>query len=145
MKTTETRFGSVEYNPENVLEFPDGLIGFAQFHDFIVMPNEKDGPLFWIQSVDDPEVAFVLTDPTNLFQSYKVVPDANERETLGMTEKDECHILSMVTVHEDREVTLNLQAPILFVPSHNRAIQVILEKSPFSTREALPEVIYSDY
>ncbi len=67
-KKIVTRFGEIEYDPENLLHFPEGLIGFEDLHDFIVMPNEKEGPLFWIQSVDDAGIAFVLTDPTNFFR-----------------------------------------------------------------------------
>jgi len=44
----------------------------------------------------------------------------------------------VVTVPPDRKVTLNLMAPILFAPATNRAIQVVLENSPYKTREPLP-------
>ncbi len=138
MKTIRTRFGEVEYHPESVLKFPQGLIGFNHLHDFIVMPNEKQGPLFWIQSVDDPDVAFVLTDPTNFFPGYRVVPDKGERETLDLGQKDEVHVLSVVTVHQDGNITFNLQAPVLFAAHSNRATQVILAKTTYSTRESLP-------
>ena len=67
MNKIMTRFGEVEYDPEKTLHFPKGLIGFEDLHEFIVMPNIKEGPLFWIQSVEDPQIAFVLTDPTSFF------------------------------------------------------------------------------
>ena len=67
MKKINTRFGEVEYDPDNLLHFPTGLIGLPNLHHFIVMPNKKEGPLFWIQSINDPDIAFVLTDPTNFF------------------------------------------------------------------------------
>jgi flagellar assembly factor FliW len=137
MKIT-TRFGEVEYDPENLLRFPEGLIGFEDLRDFIVMPNAKEGPLFWIQSVDDPAVAFVLTDPTSFFPDYGVLPDRNERRKLGMGEADECYVLSVVTVQADRQVTLNLAAPILFAPGRNRAVQVILENGKYQSRTPLP-------
>jgi flagellar assembly factor FliW len=138
MKMIQSRFGEIKYDPANLVHFIEGLIGFEELHDFIVMPNEKQGPLFWIQSIEDPEVAFVLTDPTNFFVDYKVVPDRREREKLGLSEEDDCFVLSVVTVPPDRKVTLNLMAPILFAPRINRALQVVLEKSSYSTRHPLP-------
>ncbi|MCP3178435.1 flagellar assembly protein FliW [Desulfuromonas sp. KJ2020] len=140
MKKITTRFGEVEYDPQNTLHFPKGLIGFEDLREFIVMPNIKDGPLFWIQSVDDPQIAFVLTDPTDFFLDYRVVADNGERAVLGIDDKDESYVLSVVTVQDGGNVTLNLMAPILFAPSTNRAIQVILEKSPYTTRHPLPKV-----
>jgi flagellar assembly factor FliW len=138
MKKINTRFGEVEYDPANLLHFPAGLIGFPILHDFIVMPNKKDGPLFWIQSVDDPAIAFVLTDPSNFFLDYLVVPDNSEKTMLHMDKDDECFVLSVVTVPQDQKITINLAAPILFSPKSNRAIQVILEDSKYTSKTALP-------
>ena len=138
MKTILTRFGEVEYDPANLLHFPAGLIGFPTLHEFIVMPNKKEGPLFWIQSVDEPEIAFVLTDPSNFFPKYQVEPDESEKNSLNINSDDECYILSVVTVPPDQKITLNLAAPILFSPRTNRAIQVILEKTDYKSKTLLP-------
>lgn len=138
MSTINTRFGEVEYDPTNLLHFPDGMIGFPTLHDFIVMPNTKEGPLFWIQSVDDPEIAFVLTDPSNFFLDYKVTAEESEKNHLQISSDDDCYILSIVTVPPDQNITLNLAAPILFSPKTNRAVQVILENSDYSSKTPLP-------
>ncbi len=140
MKKIQSRFGEIEYDPNNVLTFPDGVIGFEDLHDFVVMPNEKEGPLFWIQSIDDPAVAFVLTNPTDFYFDYAVAPDDRERTKLGITKDDECFVLCVVTVPPDRNVTLNLAAPILFAPKTNKALQVILEGTNFSPQTPLPKV-----
>ena len=138
MRKIDTRFGQVEYDPSNLLHFPAGMIGFPTLHDFIVMPNKKEGPLFWIQSVDDPAIAFVLTDPSNFFLDYNVQPDASERSSLQINEDDDCFVLSVVTVPKDQKITLNLAAPILFSPRTNRAIQVILENTEYKSKTPLP-------
>ncbi len=140
MKTIQTRFGEIEYDPENLLHFPAGLIGLPNLRDFIVMPNKKQGPLFWIQSVDDPDMAFVLTDPTNFFLDYTAAPDTTERNTLRIEEEDPCYVLSVVTVPQDQKITLNLAAPILFAPKSNRAVQVILEQGDYSSKTPLPQI-----
>ncbi|MCF6265846.1 MAG: flagellar assembly protein FliW [Desulfuromusa sp.] len=140
MKTIQSRFGEIEYDPENTLLFPEGLIGFEDLRDFVVMPNEKEGPLFWIQSIDDPQVAFILTDPTGFYFDYKVVPDGRERQKLGIDGNAECLIVCVVSVPADHKITLNLAAPILFAPETNRALQVILEGTKFSPQTPLPTV-----
>ncbi len=140
MNKINSRFGEIEYDPASVLTFPEGLIGFETLRDFVVMPNEKEGPLFWIQSVEDPDIALVLTDPTNFFLTYKVVPESHECDKLGIEEGDTCYALVVVTVPPDRNITLNLAAPILFAPQTNRAIQVILEKGGYEVQTPLPEV-----
>ena len=139
MKKINTRFGEVEYDPDNLLNFPAGLIGLPNLRNFVVMPNKKEGPLFWIQCIDDPDIAFILTDPTNFFLDYQLSPEESERQSLQITEDDEVFILSVVTVPQDQKITINLAAPILFAPKTNRAIQVILENSPHSSKTPLPQ------
>jgi len=138
-KSIETRFGVVEYAAENLLYFPDGLLAFNDLHEFIVMPNPNNGPLFWIQSTEDSDIAFLLTDPTNFFPDYAIAPDNTERKKLGMRKEDTAYVLTLVTVDADQNITLNLQAPILFTAHSNRAIQVILDQSTYSTREPTTE------
>ncbi|MDR2550738.1 MAG: flagellar assembly protein FliW [Desulfobulbus sp.] len=140
MKTIQTRFGEVTYDPSNVLHFPEGLIGLDQLKNFIVMPSKKKGPLFWIQCVDDPDFAFVVTDPTNFFLDYLVLPDENERQKLGIDAQGDCFVLAIVSISEDKEITLNLSGPVLYAPASNRAMQVILEDSRYDTRTPLPKV-----
>ncbi len=138
MKTIQTRFGELEYDAEKTINFVSGPLGFESLREFVVVPQQKEGPLFWIQSTEDAQVAFILTDPANFFLDYRVVPDAGERAKLGIGLDEECFTLVVVTVPPDRKVTLNLMAPILFAPKTQRAMQVVLENSPYCTRHPLP-------
>jgi flagellar assembly factor FliW len=104
------------------------------------MPNRKRESLFWIQAVNDREIAFVLTDPTNFFPEYNIVPDESEKKLLRMANGDSCFVLSVVTVPPDRKISLNLAAPILFSPSSNLAVQIILQNSEYSSRTYLPDI-----
>ncbi|OQX20606.1 MAG: flagellar assembly protein FliW [Desulfobulbaceae bacterium A2] len=140
MQTINSRFGEIEYSRDNVVVFPKGLIGFEQLHNFIVMPKTKEGPLFWIQSTEDQEIAFILTDPSSFFPDYDIVPDEEERNLLGIEAGGEYHILSVVTVTPEQKITLNLVAPVLYSPSSNRALQVLLENSPYDIRTPLPPI-----
>lgn len=138
MKKIMSRFGEIEYDPKKTLSFPEGLIGFEHLREFVVIPSSKEGLLFWIQSVDDAQIAFVLTDPTNFFLDYKVVPDQSECAKLGLDNPEGCLSLSVVTVHPDKKITLNLQAPILYSPDKCCGLQVILEKTKYESRTPLP-------
>lgn len=140
MKTINSRFGEIEYSDDNLVIFPKGLIGFENLRHFIVMPRTKEGPLFWIQSAEDQEIAFILTDPTNFFPDYALEPDAEEQRLLEMQADSVCYALTVVTVTPEQKITLNLVAPILYSPATNRALQVLLENSPYDIRTPLPPV-----
>jgi len=139
MKTVQSRFGPLECDSVLTLNFPEGLIGFEELHEFIVMPQRETGAWFWIQSTEDKDVAFILTDPSKFFFDYSVSPDPQERRKLGIEAQDDCFALAVATIHLDKSVTLNLAAPILYAPKSCQAIQVILEGAPYHTRTPLPK------
>lgn len=139
MKKMSSRFGEVEYDPAKAIHFPEGLIGFEELREFIVVPSKKEGPLFWIQSINDPDIAFIVTDPTNFFLDYSIQPDKNELAKLEIDSPEGCYVLSIVTVSENKEITLNLAAPVLFSPKSNRAVQVILEDTAYEVKTPLPQ------
>ena len=138
MKIINTRFGELEYDPSKTIHFPEGLIGLDQLKHFVVMPNKEKSPLFWIQCIDDPAFAFIVTDPTNFFLDYVVIPDEDERQKLGIKENDTCFTLAIVSVSKTKEITLNLSGPVLYAPDTSKGLQVILEDPRFDTRTPLP-------
>ena len=139
MEKIQTRFGIIEYDASNLLHFPAGMIGLPNLRNFIVLPPKKDGPLFWIQNVDEPDFAFILTDPGNFFLDYKIQPDNSEKNSLQIENEKDCYTLSIVTVPHDQNITINLAAPILYSPETNRAIQVVLEDNKYQTKTPLPQ------
>lgn len=138
MKTIQTRFGEVSYDPNKIILFPNGLIGFEDLRQFIVLPNEKKNSLWCIQSVEQGHIAFLLTDPTKYYPDYWINPGREERQLLGIGNNDNYFVLTMITVHKDKQITLNLMAPVLYTPKTDKAIQIILEGSEYSSRTPLP-------
>jgi len=134
-----TRFGDIEYDDDKVITFPKGLLGFESLRNFVVIPSKNEGPLFWIQSAEDPQVAFVVTDPTTFYPDYGVLLEPQEKEVLQLEDEDECSVLIIASVREGGVVTLNMMAPVLLSPKARRAIQVIVEAEGFSTQQPLPQ------
>jgi flagellar assembly factor FliW len=140
MKTLRTRFGEVTYDPDKVVHFPEGLIGFERLRDFIVMPNKNDDVLLCFQNVEEPHVAFLLINPSLFFPDYQVDVSRKVREKLGIELDDPCFILTTITFHQDQTVTLNLLAPVIYAPKTDRAIQIVLEGSGYLTKTPLKNV-----
>lgn len=137
MKTIQTRFGEVSYDPNKVILFPTGLIGFENLRQFIVLPNEKESSLWCIQSVEQGHIAFLLTDPTKYFPDYWISLGREELNLLGIDNEDNYFVLTMITVQKDKQITLNLMAPVIYAPKTDRAIQIIIERSNYSASTPL--------
>lgn len=130
-----TRFGTVDVNPDSVLEFPDGLIGLGGSRYVLVAP-EPDSVFLWLHSVDDPALALPVTRPWNFFPDYEVSLSDAETAALDLVEDEEPDVWVTVRATDELEAfTANLRAPILV--AGGRAHQVINEAPDAPVRASL--------
>lgn len=139
MKTIDTRFGPIQYDPERTITFIGGMVGFEHLKHFVLVPTTEDDFLTCLQSVEDKLVAFLLVDPFRYFPSYTFSLSEAEKARLTSSSEDELLILTTITVHADQSISLNLAAPVLLSPVKNLAMQVVLEDGSYSSREPLPQ------
>ncbi|AJY74514.1 flagellar assembly protein FliW [Paenibacillus beijingensis] len=132
-----TRFGELEFDPNEIVFFPHGIPGFQNFKKYTIISLEES-PFFYIQSVENGDLAFVSISPFEFYPEYEFqLPDHVERE-LEVKSIEEVRVFNIVSVKGNlEEATTNLVAPIVMNASNRKAVQVILENTGYSTRHAL--------
>src|ERR1700721_963721 len=63
MEIQTSRFGTLAVEDERVMTFPNGLLGFPNHTRYALIQAGSENYFFWLQSVDEPNLAFVVTDP----------------------------------------------------------------------------------
>lgn len=127
MKLETRHFGTIEIDEKKILDFPEGLPGFENVKKFILLGKlEEESPFQWLQSVDSPELAFVVIDPRLIKPDYIVDVDDNEAEILEVKDTNNVLVYSIVVVPEDiTAMTANLKAPVLINTENNKGKQMI--------------------
>lgn len=127
MKLETRHFGTIEIDEKKILDFPEGLPGFENVKKFILLGKlEEESPFQWLQSVDSPELAFVIIDPRLIKPDYIVDVDDNEVEILEVKDTNNVLVYSIVVVPEDiTAMTANLKAPVLINTENNKGKQII--------------------
>lgn len=141
MKLLTKYFGEVEYEPEDVITFPDGLFGFEDEKTFLLLPIEGGRhSLLCMQSVQTQSLAFVVMDPLALCPDYDPVLQPEELSSLNVTDSQELgyYVLCMVK-KPVAESTVNLRCPVAVNPQTRLARQVILETDRYHMRHPLTE------
>jgi flagellar assembly factor FliW len=131
------RFGEIVIDEKKIIEMPDGMLGFPD-RRFIILSPDNNGQFFWLQSLDDPELAFVVTDPSLYTEGYEVKLTSDEYVKLGLEADSEVLLLAVVTMAGDvKEITLNLQGPIVVNPERMVAKQIVLGEGKYGTKYPL--------
>ncbi|SDD77252.1 flagellar assembly protein FliW [Sporomusa acidovorans] len=133
-----TRFGDIEVSEDMLLQFPHGLPGFPDEREFACLPVEENNPFAFLQSVNEPNLTFTLVDPFAFFQDYEFSLDDQVAKEIGLTATNLPRIYNIVSVPANpEEMTANLLAPLIINTESRKAIQMILEKTAYTTRHRL--------
>jgi flagellar assembly factor FliW len=140
MQVRTNRLGheeTIEVSDDQVFTFSPPLGGFEALERFALIVDEES-PVEWLQSLDDPEVAFALLEPFLFEPDYAFeLPDADAAE-LGMEGPEDAFVRCVLTLREDPdEITANMVAPLVFSPGSQLVRQIILQDSGHPLRRPI--------
>ncbi len=140
MKIETTRFGEIDIEEERVIAMPSGMLGFPGNNRYAIMVHSKESPFNWLQSVDDPAVAFVIVDPLLVQPDYQISVHPSDVLEIEIEDPSKALFLVVVNIAKDYSlITANLQGPIVINAEKRLAKQLVLYNSPYSTKH----IIYS--
>jgi flagellar assembly factor FliW len=142
MQLETRRFGIIAVDDDDVHAVPNGIPGFPDLRRVVLLgagpaPGvnpSSESSLYWMQDVDDGDLAFMCLVPWEIFPDYDI--DIDER-SLGIADAADVRVLSLVTVHRDGDtphLTANLRAPLVVDVARRRLQQVILADSRWPIR-----------
>lgn len=124
MYVMTTRFGNVPIEPSDVLRFDQGLIGMEMCREWVLLADDSNSSLAWLQSLDRPEVALAVVSPRRFVRDYQVRISSRDIAPLGAGSSKSLQVLAILNRHQDT-LTLNLKAPIVVNLATNRGRQVV--------------------
>ena len=135
-----TRFGEIEVKEADVLELPNGLIGFPELKKYVLLDHDKESPFKWLQSLDDGAIAFVLINPLLFRPEYTVEVSEAEVGDLELTREEDAVISVIITMPSNpKNMTANLKAPLVFNLKNRKGKQIILSNTEYTTRHNIIE------
>jgi flagellar assembly factor FliW len=128
---------TIEVSEEQIFAFEPGIGGFESLRRYALIP-ESDSPVEWLQSLDDPEVAFALLEPFTFRADYAFELSDADAEALGMHEPGDALVRCVLTLHEDpTKITANMLAPMVLCRRTHMARQIIAQDVDYDLRYPL--------
>ncbi len=136
MQVRTTRFGTIEIADERVITFPKGLLGFSEHRRYCLLEPAEDSAFFWLQSIDDASLAFVVTDPSYFVPDYSVPIRSEQMGDLGLSRLEDAQVFIIVNKVE-QTLTGNLQGPLVINTLTRSGEQFVLAEKRWTTRHPL--------
>ena len=131
-----TRFGALLVDEERVINFPNGLLGFPDHRRFALIQTGEENYFFWLQSIDEPNLAFVVTDPSIFFKDYDVPIREEAQADLQLTDPQYAQVF-VICNKVGEWLTGNLLGPIVVNAGNRLGMQVVLTEKKWTTRQPL--------
>ncbi|KZE70236.1 flagellar assembly protein FliW [Paenibacillus jamilae] len=131
-------WGDIEVNDKEIYRFEKGIPGFEETTEFVLL-DQDEAPFYYLQSLQQKELSFVLVDPFIFYPEYEFELPDSEAEELGI--ESNLVVRSILTLHEQVEnSTINLLAPLVFNPDNRQAKQVVLYQSSYLIKHSLQPI-----
>lgn len=132
MEIDTTRFGKIRIKESELIGMRGHILGFERHKRFVLLTVEDNTSFCWLQSIEDPALAFVVVNPRIIKSDYNPPVYERELEFLDIKNVDDIALLVIVTVCSNPfRVTANLRAPILINTANRIANQVVLDDSDY--------------
>ncbi len=139
MQISTTNFGNLEVDEKMIITFEEGLPGFENEHEFVILNNwDTDDPVgfMWLQSTQNEELAFVISIPFLLRSSYEFEIPEDVCKTMGFDDPSQVGVYTVCKIQNEIEsMTFNLTSPIVVNTQSRKAMQLTLDDDRYSINE----------
>jgi flagellar assembly factor FliW len=119
MQITTTRFGALDIDSDELVHFPVGIPGFGDLRRAALLSADGNGTWFWLQDVDNPDLALLVVDPWDSYPDYDIDVDID-------IDPNDVYVLAIVSARPD-SASVNLRAPIVIDLASRVARQIIVD------------------
>jgi flagellar assembly factor FliW len=129
-----TKLGTLQVDEEKIIHFPVGILGFSEYHRYVIV--EQEGSVFsFLQSVDEPDLSFVVIMPELVCCDYSVQLNDEDIDLLKVESPEDGKLYGIVTIPENvAEMTVNLQAPVVINTKELVGAQLIIQGDTYHTK-----------
>ncbi len=131
MKAKTRLFGEIDIEEDKIIHLENGMIGFPDMQNFALIFDEEKGDkakIMWLQSMDEPEMAFPVMRPELVMPEYNPTVNDEVLEPLGtMTDENIFVVVTLTAVADVKKNSVNLKAPIIINTETRKGCQIIVE------------------
>jgi len=133
-------FGKIEIDEKQIIDFPDGILGFEFEKKFVILDSNDHSPFKWMQAYSEPSLAFVIIRPIDFLIKYELSISQSDMESVKAAKPDDLLVFAIVTIPADpSQMTANLQGPVIINPNDKIGRQVISQSDKYRVKHVILE------
>jgi flagellar assembly factor FliW len=139
--TIETRFGSIEFQLQNAIHMPRGMLGYADYHEYGLanLPDPKLDQFKLLQCLDEATLSFIVAplSPGNDTIDPEDIKTACETLSVDPASAIPLLVVSTRQIGPATQISVNLRAPVILDGVSQKAYQHVLMNNRYSVRQVI--------
>lgn len=132
------RFGPITVGDDEVILIPQGILGFPEYKKYCLVDSGDETLILWLQSLENPDIAFALLEPKIFKPDYTARLSAAELRELKLENINQSAVFGILTIPEDiTQMTANLKAPLVINLKEQLAKQVVLQENEYNIKHEM--------
>lgn len=128
-----TRFGEITIDRDDIYTMPEGMLGFSSLRQYIIIDHQNNSFFKWLQSVEKPDLAFVIANPAIFMPDYGFEISQSDIDLIRIENENDCIVAVTLVIPKNPEmITANLKGPIVFNIKSRLAKQIVLADSEYT-------------
>lgn len=122
-------FGEQAIDPDTLIHFPEGIVGFEDCTRFKLFHEEGgDELVHWLQSADRPELSLSVADPARFGIHYDFALDDREIAVLGLEQPEDALVLLILYKKPEQPgIHGAIGAPLVVNVKTRKGLQKVLD------------------
>ncbi len=142
MRINSSRLGPLEVPDDKLITMERPILGFEGLTRFCLVDRDEMAPFLWLQSAEEEEVAFIVVNPKAFFPNYRIEVNRKEIAELRIKQLESVETYVIVTMKDDpRDLSANLQGPILINTENGLAKQLVLVNSEYKVGHRILDAV----
>lgn len=139
METIKTKaYGEIKVEENSAIFFKREILGFESFRYYYLIEMGDLPNFYWLQSKEEPQLAFIVVDPRLFKSDYELNIDDADVALLEMEKDDAIIDFVIVNIPEDvTKMTINLLGPIVINVNKRIAVQGISLNNDYGTKVSI--------
>jgi flagellar assembly factor FliW len=126
MRVSTRVYGEIDIDERQRVSFPSGILGFEKFTEYALL-DARQKPFFYLQSLEVPDLAFILIDPFLFRSDYSLDMSDEALADIGVANPEDAVVFCIVTAPADGgPITANLMGPLIISKSKRHGMQAVL-------------------
>lgn len=138
MEIESKPYGTIEIDEDKTVTIQDGLLGFEGLEEFAIIGREEEQPFEWLQSIEDPTLAFVVCQASALLPDYELsILQEDYDDIEAESDEDIITYLIVVVPENPEEMTINLKGPVVINKDNFLGKQIINQVDRYGVKHRL--------